>query len=154
MKIQFWAFGKNHDAQLKTAIDDFSIRIRHYFPVEWKIITPPKIQVPEALMKAEAELLKKMIWSGDYVIALDEQGKQFTSVQLARFIEQQSVGSSRNLIFVIGGVYGFHPQFLSRCPLRWSLSKLTFPHQLVRLILAEQVYRACTIMRNEKYHHA
>ena len=154
MKIEFWSFGKQHEPQLKAAIEDFSGRINHYFPATWKIITPPKIQSPDALMKAEATVLEKMISPGDFVVALDESGTPFTSVQLAEFIEKQTVSSIRNLIFVIGGVYGLQKDFLNRCLLRWSLSNLTFPHQLVRLILAEQVYRACTILRNEKYHHA
>jgi 23S rRNA (pseudouridine1915-N3)-methyltransferase len=87
------------------------------------------------------------------LIALDENGKQWSSVELAGFIQQTANASAKNIIFLIGGAYGLHENILKRCNHKWSLSKLVFPHQLVRLILAEQIYRACTIIRNEKYHH-
>jgi len=93
------------------------------------------------------------IQAGDLVIALDENGKQWNSVELANFIQQRANERAKNIIFLIGGAYGLHKTILEKCKYRWSLSKLVFPHQLVRLILAEQVYRACTIIRNEKYHH-
>ena len=89
----------------------------------------------------------------DYLIALDEKGKQFTSEALADFIMKRSNESLKNLVFLIGGAFGLDETVLKRANYKWSLSHLTFPHQLVRLILAEQVYRACTILRNEKYHH-
>ena len=89
----------------------------------------------------------------DILIALDENGKQWNSQELAAFIQQKANESARNVIFLIGGAYGLHSDILKRCNYKWSLSKLVFPHQLVRLILAEQIYRACTIIRNEKYHH-
>ena len=89
-----------------------------------------------------------------YLIALDENGKQWNSPELAGFIQQKANESAKNIIFLIGGAYGLHESILKRCNNKWSLSKLVFPHQLVRLILAEQVYRACTIIRNEKYHHS
>ena len=84
---------------------------------------------------------------------LDETGKQPTSVELANFISQKTVAGIRSIIFLIGGAYGVSNEIKQRANFIWSLSKLVFPHMLVRLILAEQVYRACTILRNEKYHH-
>ncbi|HEY6063922.1 MAG TPA: 23S rRNA (pseudouridine(1915)-N(3))-methyltransferase RlmH, partial [Chitinophagaceae bacterium] len=89
----------------------------------------------------------------DYLVALDGNGKQFSSEELAGFIQARANESTKQLIFLIGGAYGIDQTVLERADHRWSLSHLTFPHQLVRLILAEQVYRACTITRNEKYHH-
>ena len=89
----------------------------------------------------------------DYLVALDERGKQFDSVQLSQFLQIRGNESTKKLVFLIGGAYGIDEAILKRANQKWSLSLLTFPHQLVRLILAEQVYRACTILRNEKYHH-
>ena len=95
------------------------------------------------------EWLKK----DDYLVALDENGKQLSSVQLSGFLQARANESVKRLVFVIGGAFGLHESVLKKANYKWSLSSLTFPHQLVRLIMAEQVYRACTIMRNEKYHH-
>jgi 23S rRNA (pseudouridine1915-N3)-methyltransferase len=86
-------------------------------------------------------------------VALDERGKQMSSEALAAFIQSRANESKKNIIFLIGGAYGIDEAVLKRADYRWSLSQLTFPHQLVRLILAEQVYRACSILKNEKYHH-
>lgn len=153
MKISFYAIGKNHDPELRGAIHDFTNRIQHYFPVAWKLFPQPKISNQQELMKAEAEMLLNVVQSGDYLVALDERGKQMDSPGLASFIEQQSFRSTKQMVFIIGGAFGIHKPLLEKCQFKWSLSQLTFPHQLVRLILVEQVYRACTILRNEKYHH-
>lgn len=96
------------------------------------------------------DLLRK----DDYLVLLDERGKQFSSEELAGFIQQRANESEKTLIFLIGGAFGVSQELMKRAHFTWSLSKLVFPHQLVRLMLAEQVYRACTILRNEKYHHA
>lgn len=90
----------------------------------------------------------------DYLVALDERGREFSSEGLARFIQTRANSSNKNLVFLIGGAFGLDESLLQRADHRWSLSQLTLPHQLVRLVLAEQLYRACTILRNEKYHHA
>ena len=90
----------------------------------------------------------------DFLVALDERGKEMDSVQLSAFLQLRANESTRRLVFLIGGAFGIDAPVLQRANLIWSLSKLTFPHQLVRLILSEQLYRACTILRNEKYHHA
>ena len=89
----------------------------------------------------------------DYLVLLDERGKTFSSEELAAFIADRSLESRKNIIFLIGGAYGVSQDIMERADSVWSLSRLVFPHQLVRLILAEQIYRACTIIRNEKYHH-
>ena len=98
-------------------------------------------------------MILQLLKPEDYLIALDEYGKQFSSEGLAQLLQQRAVASTRNLVFLIGGAFGLHETVLQKARLKWSLSQLTFPHQLVRLILAEQVYRACTILQNEKYHH-
>jgi 23S rRNA (pseudouridine1915-N3)-methyltransferase len=156
MKISFWSVGKPHESYIKEGTDDFTRRIGRYFPVEWNIISPPKNSgaLPEAeLKKKEGDLLLQLLRPDDFLVALDENGKQFSSIALSTFLQQRATESTRHLIFLIGGAFGLDERILKRAGFTWSLSALTFPHQLVRLVLAEQVYRACTILRNEKYHH-
>ncbi len=105
------------------------------------------------LRKAEANTILNWLDKDDYLIVLDERGKMLDSLQLAGFLQQRANDSVKQVVFLIGGAYGIDEQVFKRAQFKWSLSALTFPHQLVRLILAEQVYRACTILRNEKYHH-
>ena len=156
MKLHFWSVGKTDEPFVKEGVEMFSKRIQHYYPAQWKLIASPKnaasLSVND-LKKSEGETLLSFLQPEDVLIALDERGKQFTSEQFAQLIEKQANESARNLIFLIGGAYGLSDAVLKRAKVKWSLSHLVFPHQLVRLILAEQVYRACTIIRNEKYHH-
>jgi 23S rRNA (pseudouridine1915-N3)-methyltransferase len=156
MKLLLWSIGKPHDKELKPAIDQFTQRCNNYFTVDWHIIAPPK-NAPSlteaALKRKEGELVLNMLEKGDYLVALDERGKQLSSESLAEFINTRANESVRRLIFLIGGAYGIDESVLKAAQLKWSLSNLTFPHQLVRLILAEQLYRSFTILRNEKYHH-
>jgi 23S rRNA (pseudouridine1915-N3)-methyltransferase len=156
MKIQFWSIGKAHESYIKAGVEDFTQRISKYYPVEWNIIPVPKnagMLSEMDLKKKEGETILEWLAKEDYLVALDEKGKQLDSAQLANFIQQRANESRRNLVFLIGGAFGIGDAVLKRANYKWSLSSLTFPHQLVRLILAEQVYRACTILRNEKYHH-
>jgi 23S rRNA (pseudouridine1915-N3)-methyltransferase len=156
MKVQFWSLGKNHDPSIKEAVEDFTKRISKYFPVEWTIIPVPKnagMMSEMDLKKREGEMILEWLKKDDYLVALDEHGKEMTSEKLAGFLQARANESIRTLVFLIGGVFGLDEMIWQRANYKWSLSHLTFPHQLVRLILAEQVYRACTIMRNEKYHH-
>jgi len=156
MKLQFLAIGKAHEPYVKSGVDDFTRRTGNYYPAAWQVMPPPKnagvLGEPE-LKKKEAEMILASLSKDDYLVALDERGKQLSSAQLAVFIQARANESARQLVFLIGGAYGLHDTVLKRANYTWSLSQLTFPHQLVRLILAEQVYRACTIQRNEKYHH-
>ena len=156
MKISFWSVGKAHDAYVKNGIEEFTKRLSNYFPVQWTILPVPKGagMLPEQeLKKREGDMITALLKEEDYLIALDERGKELSSESLASFIQQRANESSKNLVFLIGGAFGLDEKVLKAAKLKWSLSQLTFPHQLVRLILAEQVYRACTILRNEKYHH-
>jgi 23S rRNA (pseudouridine1915-N3)-methyltransferase len=156
MKLQFWSIGKAHDSYVKEGITEFTKRISKYFPVEWTIIPVPKnagMLSEMDLKKKESETVLQWLKADDYLVALDEHGKQFSSEGLSQFLQERASGSSKNLVFLIGGAFGLDAAVLKRAQLKWSLSQLTFPHQLVRLILAEQVYRACTILQNEKYHH-
>ncbi|HEV8084786.1 MAG: 23S rRNA (pseudouridine(1915)-N(3))-methyltransferase RlmH [Chitinophagaceae bacterium] len=156
MKIQFWSVGKAHENYVKEGIDLFTKRIAHYYPVEWKLIATPKALASanvNEVKKAEGEKILQLLKPEDALFVLDERGKEFTSDGLANLIQAKANESIKNLVFLIGGAYGTDKMILQRASLQWSLSKLVLPHQLVRLILAEQVYRACTILRNEKYHH-
>jgi len=156
MKLQLWSVGKDHEAYVKPGVEDFTRRISRYYPVEWTILPPPRNAATLSLTdlkKKEGEMILEGLGKDDYLVALDEKGKQMSSEGLAQFIQTRANDSIRNLIFLIGGAYGLDEQVLQRANYKWSLSQLTLPHQLVRLVLAEQLYRACTIQRNEKYHH-
>lgn len=156
MKIQLVSVGKPHDADLKASIEDFSGRIKKYFPIEWQIIPVPKNAATLSeidLKKAEAASILAQIQKEDFLVLLDERGKQLSSPELANFIQQRANESCKRIVFLIGGAFGVDETVIARANYTWCLSKLVFPHQLVRLILAEQIYRACSILRNEKYHH-
>ncbi len=156
MNIYLWSVGKNHEPYVKAGVEDFTQRIARYYKAEWSIIPPLKnaATLTEAeLKKKEGETILARLGKDDYLVALDENGREMSSEKLAGFIQTRSNESTRKLIFLIGGAYGIDDNVLKRANYTWALSPLTFPHQLVRLILAEQVYRACTILKNEKYHH-
>lgn len=156
VKIYFYSIGKPHEVYIKAGVEDFTARIQKYFSVSWQIIPPPKnaavLQEAE-LKKQEARLVLPLLQPDDQLVLLDERGTQFSSPGLAELIQQKANSSTRRLVFLIGGAFGVDEPLFKRANTVWSLSKLVFPHMLVRLILAEQVYRACTILRNEKYHH-
>jgi 23S rRNA (pseudouridine1915-N3)-methyltransferase len=156
MKIWFWSIGKAHDSYVKEGVTEFTKRVSKYFRVEWTIIPVPKnagMLSEMDLKKREGETILQWLNPDDYLVALDEHGKQFSSEGLSEFLQERACASTKNLVFLIGGAFGLDAAILKRAQMKWSLSQLTFPHQLVRLILAEQIYRACTILQNEKYHH-
>lgn len=156
MKIRFISIGKSHEPYIREGIEDFTSRISRYFKVEWTIIAPAKHAASLSdidLKKQEAAQVLEQLQDEDYLVLLDERGKNITSIALSELIQKRANESTRTLVFLIGGAFGVHESVSQRANFTWSLSKLVFPHMLVRLILAEQVYRACTILRNEKYHH-
>jgi len=156
MKLLLWSIGKELEAYVKHGVEDFTRRLTRYYPTEWALIPPLKGAAtlsPADLKKKEGEIILKQLSKDDFLVALDERGQQVTSEKLAAFIQTRANGSQKNVVFLIGGAFGLDTSVLDRADFKWSLSQLTFPHQLVRLILAEQLYRACTILRNEKYHH-
>ena len=156
MKISFWSVGKTNEPYIKAGVEEFTRRISKYFKTDWNIIPVPKnagMMSEMDLKKKEGETILGWLNKDDYLVALDGKGKQLSSEGLADFIQARANESTKQLIFLIGGAYGIDETVLKRADYIRSLSQLTFPHQLVRLILAEQVYRACTIIRNEKYHH-
>ncbi len=156
MKLQFWSIGKNNEPYVKSGVEDFTKRISNYFKVEWNIIPVPKnagMLSELDLKKKEGEMIMEWLRNDDYLVLLDERGKQLSSEGLADFILARTNESKKSLVFLIGGAFGVDDLVFERANFKWSLSQLVFSHQLVRLILAEQIYRACTIIRNEKYHH-
>jgi 23S rRNA (pseudouridine1915-N3)-methyltransferase len=147
MKFTFISVGKKNDSDIEVAVADYTKRISRYFPIEWKLI-------PTSEKVKECESILKTIDGGDFVVVLDDKGKEMTTEELAGFIEKRMSASDKIITFIIGGAYGFTEDVYKRANLKWSLSKLTFPHQLVRLILAESIYRAISVIKKEPYHHA
>ena len=155
MKIEFWSIGKPHDPALKTAIDMYTARLEKCAPVSWQILPVPKnagMLSEMDLKRLEGKMITEWLDKDTFLVALDEYGKEMDSEGLASLLVKRGNMSTRKLVFLIGGAFGLDESILNRADYKWSLSKLTFPHQLVRLILAEQVYRAYTIIKNEKYH--
>ena len=155
MKAELILVGKTNDKHFQAGISDYTERIGHYLPFSITII--PELKNTKSLTEEqqktrEGELILRQIQSGDHVVLLDEHGKEMRSMEFATWIEkrQQTV---RRLVFVIGGPYGFSEEMYSRCNEKLSLSKMTFSHQMVRVIFAEQLYRAFTILRGEPYHN-
>ena len=156
MKLQFWSIGKAHESYVKEGVELFTKRITNYYPVEWNILSMPKNAATLSatdLKKKEGELVLQALQKDDYLVLLDERGKQLKSEGLAQMIQSRANESVKNIVFLIGGAFGVSDAVAQRANFTWSLSPLVFPHQLVRLVLAEQIYRACSINRNEKYHH-
>ena len=156
MKITFITVGKTEDAYLKEGIEKYVKRLKHYTKLE--LIEIPELKNTKALTEdqqktREAELILKKLTPQDHLILLDEAGAEYTSIQFAGFINKRSVSSAANLVFVAGGPYGFHQTVYERANDQISLSRMTFSHQMVRLFFVEQLYRACTIIKGEPYHH-
>lgn len=156
MKVKLVVIGKTDSKYINEGNADYQKRLKHYLPVEFIII--PDIKNTKNLSqdqqkKKEGELILNQIQQGDFIVLLDENGKQFSSVQFSKFIEKQMLAGLKNMIFVVGGPYGFSEEVYNKANAQVSLSKLTFSHQMVRLIFWEQLYRAMTILKGEPYHH-
>lgn len=154
MKIKCLVIGKTTPAYLVEGCDIFLGRLKHYTDLEYCILKDVKvIKDRNMLLKAEADHFLSNIEDSDYVVLLDEGGKRFTSESFAQWIEHHQTIATRRLIFIVGGAYGFHSSLYERAQIKISLSELTFSHQMVRLFFIEQLYRAFTIINNEKYHN-
>jgi len=156
VKILLLAIGNTDKKFMKEGIDDYVKRLSFYIPFEMKVI--PDIKNRSSLSidlqkEKEGQLILNQISLGDYVILLDEHGLEFSSVEFSKWIEKKMIAGMRQIVFVIGGPYGFSNTVYQRSDVKISMSKLTFSHQMVRLIFVEQVYRAMTIIKNEPYHH-
>ncbi len=155
MKTILIQVGKTVSKHFLAGISDYVERISHYMPFD--VVTIPELKNTKGLSAeqqklAEGELILKQLQPSDSVVLLDEHGSEYRSVELARWLEQKQQ-SARRLVFVIGGPYGFSPAVYARANEQLSLSKMTFSHQMIRLIFTEQSYRACTITTAEPYHH-
>ena len=155
MKSILLLVGKTTDKHFLAGISDYAERISHYMPFD--IVTIPELKntrklTEEQQKEQEGELILRQIQVGDTVVLLDEHGKELRSIELAKWLEQKKQTAKR-LVFAIGGPYGFSKAVYDRANEQLSLSKLTFSHQMVRLVFTEQIYRACTIIKGEPYHH-
>ena len=156
MKILFLMIGKTVDKRLTTLIDEYAERVKHYLPFDMEVI--PELKNTKALSaeqqkEKEGELLQKQLRDGDYIVLLDEGGKELRSIEFAVYLEKKQSQVARRLVFVVGGPYGFSPTLYKLAKEKISLSKMTFSHQMIRLFFVEQLYRAMTILRGEPYHH-
>ena len=157
MKITLIAVGKTEDKYLIEGIEKYLNRLKHY--INFTIFIVPDLKNTKNLTEAqqkykEAELISKQINPTDVVVLLDEKGKKHSSVSFSEYLNKQMIGSVQNLVFIIGGPYGFDESIYKRSNTSVSLSDMTFSHQMVRLFFVEQLYRAFTILKNEPYHHA
>lgn len=156
MKATLIVVGKTVNKELTYLIDDYASRLTHYLPFD--IITIPELKNTKSLSAeqqktAEGELILKQLQGGDYIVLLDEHGSERRSVDFAAWVEKRHQTVSKRLVFIIGGPYGFSPAVYDKAQEKISLSKMTFSHQMIRLIFVEQLYRAMTIIKNEPYHH-
>jgi len=156
MKITLLTIGKTEDSYLKDGIDKYLSRLKHY--IKFEIIEIPELKNTKALSQEqqkakEAELIFKNTTTTDHLILLDERGSELNSVQFSAMLNKKMIASIQNLVFIIGGPYGFDDSIYKRANEKLSLSRMTFSHQMVRLFFVEQVYRAFTILKGEPYHH-
>lgn len=156
MRATLLLVGKTVNKHFVELIDEYAGRVKHY--IGFDIITIPELKNTKSLSadqqkQQEGELILKQMQAGDHVVLLDEHGKEFRSVEFSSYMEQKMQTVNKRLVFVIGGPYGFSPDVYAKANEKISLSKMTFSHQMVRLIFVEQLYRAMTIIRGEPYHH-
>jgi len=156
MKIKILAIGKTDDKNLQVLIQSYEKRLRHYIKFEIEII--PDVKNAKNLSKdqqkeREGELLLKKLKPEDKLVLLDEKGHEFRSVEFSRFIQKKMNSGIKQLVLVIGGPYGFSDKIYQKVIEKISFSKMTFSHQMIRLFVVEQIYRAFTILKNEPYHH-
>ena len=156
MKITLLLVGKTVNKDFVKLIDEYAGRVKHY--IGFEIVTIPELKNTKSLSaeqqkQAEGELILKQLQGGDHVVLLDEHGKEFRSIEFSEWVEKKMNTVNKRLVFIIGGPYGFSPAVYDAANEKISLSKMTFSHQMIRLIFVEQVYRAMTIMKGEPYHH-
>ena len=156
MQIKLIAIGKTDDKQLLQLIEQYQKRLKHYVKFELDII--PDIKNVKNLSEKqqkekEGDLILKKLSSTDVLVLLDENGKQFSSVEFSNYLQKKMNAGIKQLVFVIGGPYGFSETVYQKAQGKVSLSKMTFSHQMIRLFVVEQIYRGFTILKNEPYHH-
>ena len=156
MKFTLLVVGRTVEKHYIAAIDDYVARTKHFTQFDMEVI--PELKNTKSLSmeqqkEKEAELILKALQPGDVVVLLDEHGKEFRSIEFADWIEKKMHTVNKRLVFIIGGPYGFSPKVYQAAQEKISLSKMTFSHQMIRLIFVEQLYRAFTILNNNPYHH-
>lgn len=156
MQLRIISVGKTDSKAIQQLTEDYQNRLKHYIKCEWVVIPDIKnsknLTFAQQKQKEGQEILSK-IQVADVVVLLDEKGKQFSSMQFADWLQKKMNQGIKQLVLVIGGPYGFSEEVYERANQKISLSAMTFSHQMVRLFLTEQLYRAMTILRNENYHH-
>jgi len=156
MKIKLLAIGKTDDKNLLQLIDEYQKRLNHYIKFEFELIPDLKNNrnLSEIQQKEkEGALILKRVTAADQLILLDERGHEFRSIEFSRFLQKKMNAGIKQLVFVIGGPYGFSDAVYQKAQGKVSLSKMTFSHQMIRLFMIEQFYRAFTILKGEPYHH-
>lgn len=156
MKIKLLVIGKTDDKNLQTLIEVYQNRLKHYIYFQLEVI--PDIKNVKNLSEQqqkdkEGELILKKLAPTDDLILLDENGKEFKSIEFSKYLQKKMNSGIKQLVFVIGGPYGFSDEVYKKSKGKVSFSKMTFSHQMIRLFVVEQVYRAFTILKNEPYHH-
>lgn len=156
MKVVLLSLGKTDEDFYAQAMEIFRKRLSHYLPFDLEFV--PDVKNTKNLSEKEqknleGEALLNRIQQGDYVVLLDDKGNQYSSVEFSRFIEKKLYSVPKRLVFVVGGPYGFPDEVYRRANEKLSLSRMTFTHQMVRLVFVEQLYRAMTILNGEPYHH-
>lgn len=153
MKIRLLWVGKTREEWLRQGVEEYAGRLRRYFPLEIAEAREEKGGDPELMRRREGERVEKLLPKNGRLILLDERGTQLSSPDLATVLGKHRDGATPELVFAVGGAYGFSDPLRQRADQTISLSRMTFTHQMVRLILLEQLYRACTILGGEPYHH-
>ena len=156
MKITLLQVGKTTRRDFEQIINEYAERVKHYN--QFDILTIPELKNTKALSTdqqkhLEGELILRQLTESDHVVLLDEHGRELRSIELAQWMERKQQTVGKRLVFIIGGPYGFAPEIYARANEKLSLSKMTFSHQMIRMIFTEQLYRAFTIIRGEQYHH-
>ena len=156
MKIKLLVVGKTKDSSLIQLIEDYVKRLSHYTNFEFQIIPDLKkvknLSKPE-IKEKEGTIILNQLENADWVVVLDEKGKEYTSMQFSSFLQKKMNAGHKQLIFIIGGPYGFSDALYKRANEKLSFSKMTFSHQMIRLFAVEQIYRGFTILKDEPYHH-
>lgn len=154
MTFSIWCIGKTDEKYLVQGIDKYAKRLSHYTKIEFEYFKDVKPALtPIETLKREADIVLNRLKHDDFLIILDERGKTLGSVDFSKYIESLGLRSIKRVVLLVGGAFGHHPDIRERANDSISLSKMTFSHQMVRLFLVEQLYRAFTIIRNEKYHN-
>ncbi|NQX91214.1 MAG: 23S rRNA (pseudouridine(1915)-N(3))-methyltransferase RlmH [Flavobacteriales bacterium] len=156
MKITLASIGKTKSGYLKEGISEYQKRLQHYCTfnyVEYPDVKNRAKLKPDQIKKAEEDLILQQLQPSDYLVLLDEGGKQFTSVEWANWFSKRQLSNTKHLFLLIGGAYGFSQPIYQRANEKVSMSKMTFSHQMIRLLVTEQIYRAHTILKGEPYHH-